>query len=107
MVVVAWLVGVWIGQLVTISKGLDVRNVGSGAMAHKNVNLVWLKPLMGDLKLIELFLCCDICGRQWWRLGSPSAANESTLGIVSIVLMLNWKKSVDSYMSGKYPHRAL
>lgn len=31
-------------------------------MAHKNVNLIWREPLMGDLRLIELFLCCDICG---------------------------------------------
>lgn len=53
-------------------------SVGSGAMAHKNVNLIWLKPLMGDLKLIELFLCCDICA-VWWRLGSALRANENIL----------------------------
>lgn len=47
------------GWLVTISRGLDARSVGSGAMAHKNVNLIWLKPLMGALKLIELFVRCD------------------------------------------------
>lgn len=59
----------WMRRLVTISQGLDVGSVGTWAMAHKNLNLIWLKPLMGDLKLIELFLRCDICGR-WWQLGS-------------------------------------
>lgn len=45
------------------SWGFDVRSAGSGAMAHKNVNLLWLKPLMGDLELIELFSCRGISRR--------------------------------------------
>lgn len=47
-------------------------------MAHKNLNLIWLKPLMGDLKLIELFLHCDICG-GWWQLGLADFINSSKL----------------------------
>lgn len=35
--------------------GFDVGSIGRRAIARNNVNLTWLKPLMRDLRLIELF----------------------------------------------------
>lgn len=66
-------------------------------MAHKNVNLIWREPLMGDLRLIELFLCCDICG--WDGIVCVGGGQvKSTL--LRFSLMLRRRSGGQQYIAG-------